>query len=109
MDLAQKKCVACEGGAQPMTPMEATALLTHLKGWTLAKDFKKISKKFTFKNFVEAMAFAQKITPIAEAEGHHPDLALGWGRVEVELTTHAIGGLSENDFILAAKIDKLQL
>lgn len=90
-----------------MTPMEATALLTHLQGWTLAKDFKKISKKFTFKNFVGAMAFANKITPVAEEEGHHPDLALGWGRVEVELTTHAIKGLSENDFIVAAKIDKL--
>ena len=90
-----------------MTPMEATALLTHLKGWTLAKDFKKISKKFTFNNFVEAMEFANKITPVAESEGHHPDLSIGWGRVEVELTTHAIGGLSENDFILAAKIDKI--
>ena len=91
-----------------MTKVEATALLTHVKGWTLAKDFKKISKKFAFKNFVEAMAFANKITPIAESEGHHPDLQVGWGRVEVELTTHAIRGLSENDFILAAKIDKLQ-
>ena len=91
-----------------MTPMEATALLTHLKGWTLAKDFKKISKKFTFNNFVEAMEFANKITPVAESEGHHPDLSIGWGRVEVELTTHAIGGLSENDFILAAKIDKIR-
>ena len=90
-----------------MTPMEATALLTHLKDWTLAKDFKKISKKFTFKNFVEAMEFANKITPIAESEGHHPDLSIGWGRVDVELTTHAIKGLSENDFILAAKIDKI--
>ncbi len=89
-----------------MTPMEATALLTHLNGWTLAKDFKKLSKKFKFKNYVEAMAFADKITPVAESEGHHPDLSIGWGRVEVELTTHAIGGLSENDFILAAKIDK---
>ena len=90
-----------------MTPMEATALLTHLNDWTLAKDFKKISKKFTFKNFAQAMEFANKITPIAESEGHHPDLSIGWGRVEVELTTHAIGGLSENDFILAAKIDKI--
>jgi len=107
MDLAQKKCVACEGGAQPMTPMEATAMLAHLKDWTLAHDFKKISKQFTFKNFLEAMAFANKITPIAEAEGHHPDLSIGWGRVGIELSTHAIKGLSENDFILAAKIDKI--
>ncbi|MBI5457792.1 4a-hydroxytetrahydrobiopterin dehydratase [Candidatus Kaiserbacteria bacterium] len=107
VDLAQKKCVACEGGAEPMTPMEAMALLTHLKGWALAKDFKKISKQFKFKNFLEAMEFANKITPIAEAEGHHPDLEIGWGRVGIELTTHAIKGLSENDFILAAKIDKI--
>jgi len=90
-----------------MTPMEATALLTHLAGWTLARDFKKLSKQFKFKNFLEAMEFANKITPIAESEGHHPDLSIGWGRVEIELTTHAIGGLSENDFILAAKIDKI--
>ncbi len=107
MDLAQKKCVACEGGAQPMTPMEAEAMSKHITGWVVSKGAKKLSKEFKFKNFVEAMEFANKITPIAEAEGHHPDLSVGWGRVEVELTTHAIGGLSENDFILAAKIDKV--
>ena len=90
-----------------MTPMEATALLGHVKGWTLAHDFKKISKSFTFKNFVEAMAFANKITTIAEQEGHHPDLSVGWGKVVVELSTHAIKGLSENDFIVAAKIDTI--
>lgn len=91
----------------PLTPMESTALLTHLTGWALSRDFKKLSKQFTFKDFVEAMEFANKITPIAEAEGHHPDLRIGWGKVVVELTTHAIHGLSENDFILAAKIDKI--
>jgi len=107
MDLTQKKCVACEGGAQPLSPMEATALLGHIKGWTLARDFKKISKQYRFKDFVGAMDFAKKITPIAEAEGHHPDLTVGWGKVGVELSTHAIKGLSENDFILAAKIDKI--
>ena len=90
-----------------MTPMEATALLTHLSGWALARDFKNISKQFKFRDFVGAMEFANKITPIAESEGHHPDLYIGWGKVRVELTTHAIGGLSENDFILAAKIDTL--
>mgnify|MGYP001619327467 FL=1 len=105
MDLATKKCVPCEGGAVPLTRMEAEALLGHTNGWTLDADVKKISKAFTFKNFLEAMAFANKITPVAEAEGHHPDLRVGWGKVTVELSTHAIGGLSENDFILAAKID----
>ena len=108
MDLAQKKCVACEGDAAPLSPMEATALLGHLKGWELARDFKKISKTFKFKDFVQAMEFAKKITPVAEAEGHHPDLTIGWGKVAVELSTHAINGLSENDFILAAKIDTIR-
>ncbi|PIT91150.1 4a-hydroxytetrahydrobiopterin dehydratase [Candidatus Kaiserbacteria bacterium CG10_big_fil_rev_8_21_14_0_10_49_17] len=107
MDLAQKKCVACEGGAQPMTPMEAEAMLTHVKDWSLASDTKTMTKQFTFKNFKDAMEFANKIGDIAEAEGHHPDLSIGWGRVAVVLSTHAIGGLSENDFILAAKIDKI--
>lgn len=109
MDLAQKKCVACEGGAVPMTEMEAEAMSKHVKGWTVASGAKKISKEFKFKNYVQAMDFANTITPIAEAEGHHPDLSIGWGRVGVELSTHSIGGLSENDFILAAKIDGVPL
>ena len=108
MDLTQKKCVACEGGAMPLLRPLAEELLKKVDGWTMGADGKTIHKKFTFRNFVEAMAFANKITPIAESEGHHPDLSIGWGRVEVELTTHAIGGLSENDFILAAKIDAIQ-
>jgi 4a-hydroxytetrahydrobiopterin dehydratase len=107
MDLAQKKCVPCEGGAVPLERAEAETLLKQVSGWSLGADGKKISKEFKFKDFLEAMAFANKITPIAEAEGHHPDLSIGWGKVGVELTTHAIGGLSENDFILAAKIDTL--
>ena len=93
MDLAQKKCVACEGGVEPLTPMEAAALSTHLKDWKLAPDFKKISKEFKFKNFVEAMEFGNKITAVAEAEGHHPDLHISWGKVGIELSTHAIKGL----------------
>lgn len=90
-----------------MTPMEAEAMSKHIQGWTVARGAQKISKKFTFKNYVEAMDFANKITPIAESEGHHPDLSIGWGKVEIDLTTHAIDGLSENDFIVAAKIDKV--
>jgi 4a-hydroxytetrahydrobiopterin dehydratase len=74
-------------------------------GWTIAPDGLSVLREFTFKNFVDAMAFANKITPVAETEGHHPDLAIGWGKVVVTLTTHAIGGLSENDFILAAHIN----
>ncbi len=88
-----------------MTREEAEKLIQQIKGWHLSGDGKTISKEFKFENFLEAMGFANKITAIAEEEGHHPDLSIGWGRVGVELTTHAIKGLSENDFILGAKID----
>lgn len=107
MDLTQKKCVVCEGDAKPMTPMEAEAMSKHVQGWIVARGATKLSKEFKFQNYVEAMEFANKITPIAESEGHHPELTIGWGRVGIDLTTHAIKGLSENDFILAAKIDKI--
>jgi 4a-hydroxytetrahydrobiopterin dehydratase len=87
---------------------ESATLLAQTPGWRIAADGLSLSREFTFKNFVEAMNFANKITPIAESEGHHPDLAVSWGKVTVTLMTHAIGGLSENDFILAAKIDSIQ-
>lgn len=86
---------------------ESAKLLEQTPGWTIAPDGLSLSREFTFKNFVEAMGFADKITPIAESEGHHPDLAIAWGKVGVTLSTHAIGGLSENDFILAAKINHI--
>jgi len=91
----------------PATKEEAEKLIRRVVGWKLSGDGKHISKDFKFENFLEAMGFANKITAIAEEEGHHPDLSIGWGRVGVELTTHAIKGLSENDFILAAKIEKI--
>lgn len=87
---------------------ESAKLVEQTPGWTIAPDGLSLSREFTFKNFVEAMDFANKITPVAEAEGHHPDLSIGWGKVAVTLTTHAIGGLSENDFILAAKINDIE-
>ncbi|MBI2611113.1 4a-hydroxytetrahydrobiopterin dehydratase [Candidatus Kaiserbacteria bacterium] len=107
MDLTKKKCVPCEAGTGALTKEEAEKLMQQLKGWHLAADAKHLSKEFTFENFLEAMAFGNKITAVAEEEGHHPDLSIRWGRVGVELSTHAIKGLSENDFILAAKIDKI--
>lgn len=107
MQLAQKKCVACEGGMPPLNKIEAEVLMKQVNGWTLSADANIISKTFRFKNFASALAFTNVIGEIAEAEGHHPDISLGWGRVEVALTTHAIKGLSENDFIVAAKIDKV--
>jgi len=107
MELSQKKCVACEGDMPPLNAVEANVLLKQVRGWTLANDCKRISKSFTFPDFAGAMAFANEIAAVAEEEGHHPNLGISWGRVEVELSTHAIKGLSENDFILAAKIDQL--
>ena len=108
MDLTKQMCVPCEGGSAPLTKEEAEKLLQQTPSWKLSGDTKHIHKEFPFKNFLEAMAFANKITAIAEDEGHHPDLSIGWGRVGIELTTHAIKGLSVNDFILAAKIDQIQ-
>lgn len=106
-ELAEKKCVACEGNVAPFNKEEADVLLKQLNNWTLSGDSRWISKEFKFKNFAEALAFVDKVGAIAEGEGHHPDIQLGWGKATIELTTHAIKGLSENDFILAAKIDKL--
>jgi|SRR3990167_7603461 len=105
VDLASKKCIPCEKGGPPLPPQDAEALLKKLDGWMLWPDAKMISKSFKFKDFASAFAFATKIAEKADEEGHHPDLLISWGRVEVELSTHSIGGLSENDFILAAKID----
>lgn len=108
MDLTDQKCVPCEEGTKPLTQEEATPYLEEVKEWKLEDGGKKIERKFKFNDFKEALEFVNKIGEIAEAEGHHPDIGLGWGKVEVELSTHSIGGLSVNDFILAAKIDKLQ-
>ncbi len=106
-ELAQKKCVACEGTEKPFNREEAQALMAQLKGWTLSGDARWISKDLTFKDFKEALTFVDKVGVIAEEEGHHPDIQLSWGKVAIELTTHAIKGLSENDYIVAAKIDQL--
>lgn len=106
-DLAQKKCVACEGGVAPLNHMEAEVLMKQLNGWKLSPDDTTITKGFEFKNFADALAFTNKVGAIAEEEGHHPSIILYWGMAVIALTTHAINGLSENDFIVAAKIDKI--
>lgn len=105
MKLAAKRCVPCEGGVEPLSPEEARELGTQVPDWEVHED--RIERTFEVGDFVEAMDFANRITPIAEQENHHPDLHISWGKVRVELSTHKIGGLSENDFILAAKIDEL--
>ena len=109
MALTDKKCVPCEGGVQPFTEEEIEGYMPQLKeGWGVV-DGKKIQKKIKFKDFKEAIKFLNKVAEIAEQEGHHPDMSVfGWNKVEIELSTHAIGGLSENDFILAAKIEQVQ-
>jgi 4a-hydroxytetrahydrobiopterin dehydratase len=106
MELASKRCVPCEGGIAPLGFEEIKNYLEQLKNWDLI-DKIKIRKSFNFVNFVHAMDFANKVASLAEEEGHHPDLHISYSKCELELWTHAIGGLSENDFILAAKIDRI--
>ena len=105
-DLYIKKCIPCEGGIPALDAEEVKKLLEELQGWNLTSE-KKITKDFHFVNFKHNMDFVNKIAALAESEGHHPDLFISYARLTVELYTHAIDGLSENDFILAAKIDKL--
>lgn len=106
MDLTKKHCVPCEGGIPPMNKKEAEKYLKEVRGWQLIGN--KIEKDLKFKNFKKAMEFVNKVAELAEEEGHHPDiLVYSWNKVKLMTYTHAIGGLSENDFILAAKIDKL--
>lgn len=106
--LTQKRCQPCEGSGQPFSAQEAEKHLLQVHGWELRTDNKGIFRNYTTKNFMAAIAFIQKIADLAEAEDHHPDLHLtGYRHLRVDLSTHAIGGLSENDFILASKINEL--
>jgi 4a-hydroxytetrahydrobiopterin dehydratase len=105
MELAARKCKPCEGGMPPMSEKEAKAMLEKVVEWQLIGN--KIQKVYRFKNFNESMKFVNKVADLAEEEGHHPDISISWNKVTLTLTTHVIGGLSENDFILAAKIDRI--
>jgi 4a-hydroxytetrahydrobiopterin dehydratase len=105
MDLTQKKCVPCEGGTPPMSEGQACTLLPRVPGWELRGPT--LERKLKFKDFRGSMAFVNRLADLAEAEGHHPDIHISWNRVTLTLTTHAIKGLSENDFIMAAKINTL--
>lgn len=108
--LVAKKCLPCEGGVEPCTVDQANQQLARLDGWRLAHDGQRIRKDWTVKNFMAGMAFLGKVAEVAEADQHHPDLHLeGYRNLSIEIWTHAIGGLSENDFILAAKIDRLPI
>ena len=105
-DLAKKDCVPCDDkDFPPLTREQAKDFLEHVPKWELFENSREIHRVFHFKNFADALAFVNKVGEIAEEQGHHPDIRLSWGMVEISLTTHSIGGLSENDFILAARVD----
>lgn len=107
-DLATQKCKPCEGGVEPLSPEESAALLVSLdSGWSISEDGKSIFQEYRFPAFSRTMAFVNAVAWVATTEGHHPDMRVGYSICEVTYTTHAIGGLSDNDFICAAKIDRL--
>ncbi len=102
--LASRHCVPCHGGVPRLTGEEVAPLLRQLEGWEVVEGHH-LSKEYKFANFAGALGFVNRVGAVAEREGHHPDIAFGWGYARVRIYTHAIGGLSENDFILAARID----
>ena len=111
-DLSKKKCRPCEGGVIPFDISEIYKYQKKIDGWDIIKDENEIyflNKRFIFKNFLESQKFINFVSQISEKEDHHPDIKFGWGYAEIKITTHAIKGLSENDFILATKIDQISL
>ena len=109
-ELARKSCTPCEGGLPPLSADEVTTLLPSVEGWERSHDGKRIRRRWVVTNFMAGIEFFDKVAALAEQEGHHPDLHLeGYRNLTIELWTHAIGGLSENDFILAAKINQVPI
>ena len=106
MELIKKKCKPCEGNIPPLTEDQANGLLKQIPKWTIKDGH--VYRQFKFKDFKEAIQFVNKVAEIAEQENHHPDITINYNKVSIELYTHAINGLSENDFILPAKIDEIQ-
>ena len=108
MDLKKKKCVPCEGYSDPLINSEEDAFLMEVKDWKLVRDSEhRIIKEYSLVHFRDSISFVNQIADLAEDEGHHPNITIKFSTVEIEIYTHAIGGLSENDFILAAKIDEI--
>ena len=108
MDLTKKHCVPCEGGMPPLTDQEENELIGQVSKWLLLRDgTHRIRRQFVFKNFKNAMGFVNKVAEIANKEDHHPDIYIFYNKVQLDLFTHAVGGLSENDFIMAAKINEI--
>jgi len=109
-NLSQQKCEPCEGGVDPLTRDDFEPYLEQVTDWSVVENDKKIERNFEFKNFPQALEFVNEVGEIAEDEGHHPDIFIhGWNNVKISLWTHAIGGLSINDFIVATKIDKVNV
>jgi 4a-hydroxytetrahydrobiopterin dehydratase len=106
MELAEKRCVPCRGGTPPLKREELAKLQPQVPGWQVIDDHH-LSKAYKFPDFVTALAFVNRVGEVAEQEGHHPDIYLSWGKVEIRIWTHKINGLTESDFILAAKIDRV--
>ena len=109
-ELADKKCVPCEGGIPAFDTLEIHKYLKKVDGWNVKKDKDEsffIEKEFKFENFLKSQNFINSVGEIAEKEGHHPDISFGWGYARIKIFTHAIKGLAESDFVLAAKIDKI--
>lgn len=108
MDLIAKHCVPCEGGTPPLSETEEQKFHKKTPDWLLLHDGNhKLRRQFTFKDFKQAMEFVNHVADVAQAEGHHPDIYIFYNKVQLDLFTHAVGGLSENDFIMAAKVDTL--
>ncbi|MDX6304624.1 MAG: 4a-hydroxytetrahydrobiopterin dehydratase [Blastocatellia bacterium] len=105
-DLADLQCVPCRGGVPPLRGAEIEKLLEQLEGWQAVNEHH-LQKTYRFKDFRESLEFVNRIGTLAEQQGHHPDICFGWGKAEVTIWTHKIDGLTESDFVLAAKIDKL--
>ena len=109
-DLLEKKCVSCDGNTPPFETTEIHKYLKKVDGWYVKSDEKKnfyLIKNFSFKNFEQSLVFANQVGNIAEQENHHPDISFGWGYCKIKIFTHAINGLAESDFVLAAKIDNI--
>ena len=105
-DLASRNCVPCRGGVPPLKGQELHSLSHQLPNWSVI-DEHHITRKFTFPDFQNALDFVNRVGAVAEQQGHHPDILLSWGKVEITLWTHAVNGLTESDFIMAAKIDRI--
>jgi len=107
MSLAEKRCIPCHGGAAALSREEIAPYLEQVPHWELSSQANRIRREFSFPDFNTALTFVNHVGALAEAQGHHPEICFGWGHADIEIWTHKIGGLHENDFILAAQIDLL--